>query len=223
VDLFAAAGESNLYPKHFAYFMPEDEGIKYAEHKRTIVFSNVYSQLFTRIALKQLNMFGWKRSNLPDDKELSQYLIGWFRGHDLGHSIVSQNTSFKNLSKLDRWGSMVVQEALADVFGLLICSSHRITDELQLDKETLSRVYLLEMLRYLRRGPCDFPDAGAAYIQFKFLLEVECLTLHDNGEISADLDKLYRSITLLAGTWSKTYSTVTLIAHFCLCMHTVHI
>lgn len=30
VDLFASSGEANLYPKHFAYFMPEDEGVKYA-------------------------------------------------------------------------------------------------------------------------------------------------------------------------------------------------
>ena len=29
--LIAAAGEANLYPKHFAYSLPEDEGVKYAE------------------------------------------------------------------------------------------------------------------------------------------------------------------------------------------------
>ena len=50
VDLFAIAGEANSYPKHFAYFFPEDEGVKYAAQKRTIVFANTYLNLFERFA-----------------------------------------------------------------------------------------------------------------------------------------------------------------------------
>lgn len=198
VDLFASSGEANLYPKHFAYFMPEDEGVKYAKSKRTIVFSNVYASLFNRISIKQLNLFGWTAYDLPEHQEISTYLIAWFRGHDLGHSIVTDNTSFRDLSKLDRWGSMVIQEALADIFGFLLCSNDVVVRELQLDREKLARVYLLEMLRYLRRGPCEFPDAGSAYVQFKFFVEAGCLKLNDHSEIQMDLEMFYPAVISLA-------------------------
>jgi len=199
VDLFASSGEANLYPKHFAYFMPEDEGVKYAGSKRTIVFANVYSALFENISTQRLAFYGWDSSDLPSNNDLSTYLIAWFRGHDLGHSIVTPTTSFRALSKCDRWGSMVLQEALADIFGLLICTTSSIVNELNLNKEKLARVYLLEMLRYLRRGPCDFPDAGAAYVQLKFFVESGCLKLNSNGEIRADLTGFYPAVLRLAG------------------------
>lgn len=198
VDLFASSGEANLYPKHFAYFMPEDEGVKYSKSKRTIVFSNVYDSLFSRISIKQLNLFDWTSSDLPEREKISSYLIAWFRGHDLGHSIVTDNTSFRDLSKLDRWGSMVIQETLADIFGLLLCSSDLVVRELKLDKEKIARVYLLEMLRYLRRGPCEFPDAGSAYVQFKFFVEEGCLRLNNDGEIQVHLEKFFPTVIRLA-------------------------
>ncbi|MFP3442683.1 hypothetical protein R0K18_33605, partial [Pantoea sp. SIMBA_133] len=74
-----------------------------------------------------------------------------------------------------------------------------IVNELKLNKEKLARVYLLEMLRYLRRGPCDFPDAGAAYVQLKFFIESGCLELKSNGEIHADLAGFYPAVLRLAG------------------------
>jgi len=203
VDLFASSGEANLYPKHFAYFMPEDEGVKYAGAKRTIVFANVYSALFDNISTQRLAVYGWVDSDLPSTNNISTYLIAWFRGHDLGHSIVTPATSFRALSKCDRWGSMVLQEALADIFGLLICTTSSIVNELKLDKEKLARVYLLEMLRYLRRGPYDFPDAGAAYVQLKFFIESGCLELNSKGEIHADLAGFYPAVLRLAGHLSE--------------------
>ena len=52
-NLIATAGEANLYPKHFAYFLPEDEEVKYAERKRTVVFMNTYLALFKLIAIEE--------------------------------------------------------------------------------------------------------------------------------------------------------------------------
>ncbi|PCD01096.1 hypothetical protein EAO82_08790 [Halopseudomonas pelagia] len=93
---------------------------------------------------------------------------------------------------------MVMQEALADIFGLLLCSHERSANELNIDNTKLARIYLLEMLRYMRRGPCDFPDAGAAYVQFKFLVECGCLKITENGNVSVYLERFYPSITKLA-------------------------
>lgn len=175
VELFAIAGEANSYPKHFAYFFPEDEGVKYASQKRTIVFANTYLNLFERFARAQASLLGWRDDSIPENVICSRYLIAWFRGHDLGHSIVLEHMMFGKLSKHDRWGSMVVQEALADVFGLLMCLTEHTRQALGLNEELQLKVFLLEMLRYLRRGPCDYPDAGAAYIQLKWLTEHQCL------------------------------------------------
>ncbi|MCW0323434.1 hypothetical protein [Pantoea dispersa] len=197
VDLFAIAGEANSYPKHFAYFFPEDEGVKYAPQKRTIVFANTYLNLFERFARTQASLLGWQQNVIPESSICVRHLIAWFRGHDLGHSIVIEKMRFGSLSKQDRWGSMVIQEALADVFGLLMCLTEGTRQALQLDETHQLRVFLLEMLRYLRRGPCDYPDAGAAYIQLKWLTEHQCL--YWNGtHYEVDLAAVKPALTALA-------------------------
>lgn len=53
IDLFGIAGEADTFPKHFAYFMPEDQGIKYSPNKRTVVFANTYLALYQHIADEQ--------------------------------------------------------------------------------------------------------------------------------------------------------------------------
>lgn len=197
VDLFAIAGEANSYPKHFAYFFPEDEGVKYASQKRTIVFANTYLNLFERFARSQAPLLGWQHDAIPESALCARHLIAWFRGHDLGHSVVLEKMMFGKLSKQDRWGSMVVQEALADVFGLLMCLTEPSRQALQLNETLQLKIFLLEMLRYLRRGPCDYPDAGAAYIQLKWLTEHRCLNWSGTYYV-VDLSTVQPALTALA-------------------------
>lgn len=177
INLFGIAGEANSYPKHFAYFFPEDEGLKYSPVRRTVVFANTYLQLFEMFSRTEASRLGWAEDELPESRVCQRYLIAWFRGHDLGHSLVRNENVFPKLSKIDRWGSMMVQEALADQFGLLICLTPQVADGLQLDRNVLARIYFLEILRYLRRGPSSYPDAGAAWIQFNYLREHGCIEL----------------------------------------------
>lgn len=177
INLFGIAGEANTYPKHFAYFFPEDEGLKYSPVKRTVVFANTYLQLFELFSRTEAVKMGWAEDMLPESHVCQRYLIAWFRGHDLGHSLVRNENVFPKLSKIDRWGSMMVQEALADQFGLLMCLTPQVAEGLQLDRTVLARIYFLEMLRYLRRGPSSYPDAGAAWIQFNYLREHGCIEL----------------------------------------------
>lgn len=203
VNLFAIAGEANSYPKHFAYFFPEDEGVKYAAQKRTIVFANTYLSLFERFARSQASMLGWSHDAIPESALCARHLIAWFRGHDLGHSVVMENTVFGKLSKQDRWGSMVVQEAIADVFGLLICLTENSRQALQLNESLQLKVFLLEMLRYLRRGPCDYPDAGAAYIQLKWLTEHQCLNWSET-HYEVNLSAVKPALTQLATAMTRS-------------------
>lgn len=177
ITLFGIAGEANTYPKHFAYFFPEDEGLKHSPVKRTVVFANTYLQLFEMFSRTEAVRLGWAEEDLPESHVCQRYLIAWFRGHDLGHSLVRNENVFPALSKIDRWGSMMVQEALADQFGLLMCLTPQVADGLQLDRNVLARIYFLEILRYLRRGPSSYPDAGAAWIQFNYLREHGCIEL----------------------------------------------
>lgn len=200
---FAIAGEANSYSRHFACFFPEDEGVKYAPQKRTIVFANTYLNLFERFARSQAFRPGWQHEPIPDSALWARHLIAWFRGHDLGHSVVLEKMMFGKLCKQDRWGSMVVQEALADVFGLLMCLTEPSRQALQLNEALQLKFFLLEMLRYLRRGPCDYPDAGAAYIQLKWLTEHRCLNW-DGTHYVVDLSAVKPAMTALTTAMTRS-------------------
>ncbi len=198
IDLFGIAGEANYFPKHFAYFMPEDQGVKYSPVKRTIVFANTYRSLFERIAVQQAPLFNWQAADLPAGYELDRYLIIWFRGHDLGHSIVLDSTCFGQLSKHDRWGSMVIQEALADVFGFLLSVDQAIANTVQLQPAQMVRVYTLELLRYLRRGARQFPDAGSAYIQLRLLQDLGVIDCTNPMAWSVDTERFIGAMRSIA-------------------------
>lgn len=198
IDLFGIAGEADTFPKHFAYFMPEDQGVKYASVKRTVVFANTYLALFQHIAYGQRNIFGWSEENLPAWHDVGRYLIAWFRGHDLGHSVVIEGTDYRALSKHDRWGSMVAQEAVADVFGFLLSMDSEIAGELELDTMKMVRLYVLELFRYLRRGPAEFPDAGSAYVQLRLLEEAGVLSVRSAGEIHIDCERFVGAMKCIA-------------------------
>ncbi|PCE26991.1 hypothetical protein BWP39_09385 [Paraburkholderia acidicola] len=204
-NLIATAGEANLYPKHFAYFLPEDEGVKYAERKRTVVFMNTYLALFELISLEESR----RRISVSDGalrtSEIGKYLIAWFRGHDVGHSVMRQETDFRAVSKVDRWASMVLQEVLADVFGFLLCSTRTWQTGLSLDSSILAEIYAFEMLRYLRRAPRDFPDAGAAFVQLQYLIDHGYATFDaDTGKISLSSADMLGGMTMLAKDLSQS-------------------
>ncbi|WLG48084.1 hypothetical protein [Pseudomonas sp. FP1742] len=197
IDLFGIAGEANSFPKHFAYFLPEDNGVKHSPVKRTVVFANTYKSLYEHISLEQISLFGWTAEQLPALEEVDGYLIAWFRGHDLGHSIVLKDTDYAALSRCDRWGSMVVQEAVADVFGFLVSQDPEVVARLGLDPAKAARVYMLELLRYLRRGPALFPDAGAAYIQLR-LLEECAVVVKEGDRLRVDINRFHVGMVYIA-------------------------
>lgn len=219
-DLIAIGGEANQFPKHFAYFLPEDEGVKYAHEKRTIVFANTYQALFEKISLNYLDKTTLAQ-HLPHSDKFIHYLIAWFRGHDIGHSIIRPETSFGQMSRIDRWASMSIQECLADVFGLLMCQTPAIKEALSLTEEEMVSVYMLELLRYLRRGPCDFPDASSAFIQLLYLIEKGTVRLSVTGEVDVHMPSFITTMTSLAQTLSHCVLTndeasiTAFIKHYC--------
>jgi len=204
-NLVAAAGEANLFPKHFAYFLPEDEGVKYAKAKRTVVFVNIYLALFKLISLEESRLCVSVTDGGLRTPEIGKYLITWFRGHDIGHSVMRRETDFRAISKADRWASMVLQEVLADVFGFLLCSTKTWQDGLSLEPPILCQIYAFEMLRYLRRAPRDFPDAGAAFVQLQYLIDHGYATFSlETGKISLSSADMTGGMTMLARELSQS-------------------
>jgi len=191
-DLIACGGEANRFPKHFSYFLPEDENVKWASTKKTVLFQNLYTHrflhttrpLFYRIAR------GFSLEEIQENT-LTTNLVMWLRGHDIGHSILLPSTDYKALRQIGRWNSMLVQEAIADVYGLMMKTSPYWKDISQTPDDTSASLYAAELIRYVTRGVDVSPDAGAAYLQLSFLAGEGYFTLdHDNIEIHGSADSL---------------------------------
>jgi hypothetical protein len=170
-DLIFCGGEANRYPKHFAYFLPEDEGIKHAQQKKTVVFRNVYAAMYHGISepfgLSALLIEG---TELQTPSQVAEdHLVCWLRGHDIGHGVRLPETNFRVLRQQGLWASMTLQEVLADLFGLMMVVGGPWSEIANLRNDVAVRVFVTEMLRYLRRGEANFPDAEAAFFEFSFL------------------------------------------------------
>jgi len=168
-DLLYCGGEASFYPKHFAYFLPEDEGIKRAPVKKTVVFSNVYYRMYQSISKKFSDDIVVNACE-GNEQRVREALALWFRGHDICHGVHLPDTDFKVMRCAGHWNSMVLQEAMADVFGFILMNTgpwkkHASHTNLEIN----ASVYIREALRYLCRGNMDFPDAGAAMIQLSYL------------------------------------------------------
>jgi hypothetical protein len=167
--LIACGGEANTFPKHFAYFLPEDEGVDGAAKKKTIAFANVYrarfEQMSSRLGRDLLDPIPWLASSAS-----SPMLLTWLRGHDIGHELVTPDTAY------DCWAEtfgvepfMMLQEAVADVFGVLLALTPEWREAGGYSEEEMCSVFLAELLQYLRRGPWLYGDAGAAALELNFL------------------------------------------------------
>jgi len=114
-------------------------------------------------------------------------------------------TDFRAIGKVDRWASMVLQEVLADVFGFLLCSTNTWQASLSLDPSIFCQIYAFEMLRYLRRAPRDFPDAGAAFVQLQYLINHGYASYDlETGKISLSSADMVAGITMLARELSES-------------------
>jgi len=199
-QLLACGGEANTAPKHFSYFLPEDLGVgRTRTPEMTVVFANVYLARYKHISAPASRaVLTW--SDLPDDElDALRLLLLWFRGHDTAHAFRSHETDYRALRKaLGAEGSVVLQEALVDVLGLLAALSVADKGWLGMTPSRVASVFLAEMLGYLRRGVAWFPDSGAAAVQLAFLLEHGAVALDAQGRLSWDLDQFRDGLLILA-------------------------
>ncbi|RLM06692.1 hypothetical protein BIY27_19420 [Gibbsiella quercinecans] len=181
-DLFFMAGEGNLHPKHIAYFLPEDEGVKRSPFKKTYYFANTHAAMVEHLAAPLAHRFlsTGATYDLSEEPLCCIPTLGVL-SHEIGHFVYRQETSYSPLNSANRWASVVLQEVAADVFGILILTQVW-APELQIPPEAVLEYYLGECLRYLNRGLGLFPDCDGMYLQLSYLIQIGSLTLQHEGE-----------------------------------------
>ncbi|SDW81532.1 hypothetical protein SAMN05444064_107119 [Pseudomonas syringae] len=196
-DLFFMAGEGNLHPKHIAYFLPEDEGVKRSPFKKTYYFANTHAAMVEQLAAPLARRFLTTGAHYDVTGEPMRRIptLGVL-SHELGHFVHRQETAYSPLNSANRWASVVLQEVAADVFGILILAQVW-APALQIPPEQVLDYYLGECLRYLNRGLGLFPDCDGMYLQLSYFVQLGALTLQHEGEQPVQL--LVDHGALLAG------------------------
>jgi hypothetical protein len=207
-DLLISAGEAAGHPKHFAYFMPEDEGVDglALEEQRTLYMRNVHIARYKVITvpLAEVLLDGPVG---PTEVPVEETLMPWIRGHDHGHNTIVPETDYDSWMKtLGIEPFMALQEAIADVYGFLMTISEPWLECTGVSRLDMSATHIAEMLHYLRRGPEFYGDPGAAYVELSFLAENGYVEIDGEGRISWDEDGFCRGMTALAA--ALTESTV---------------
>jgi hypothetical protein len=199
-NLLISAGEAAGHPKHFAYFMPEDEWVDGLpiEEQRTLYMRNVhlarYSEITIPLAETLLN--GPMRAT---EVPISDTLMPWIRGHDHGHNVVVPATCYESwMETLGIEPFMALQEAIADVYGFLVTISDAWLGITGVSRLDMCATHIAELLHYLRRGPKYYGDPGAAYVELSFLAENGFVEIDGAGRISWNEEDFCRGMAALA-------------------------
>jgi hypothetical protein len=199
VDLIACGGEANTFPKHFAYFLPEDEGIadRDTPNKKTILFRNAYRLRFTQISdrLGQRLLDG---PRLADDIDPAPLLLTWLRGHDIAHGVTMPGMGKVGSPEVGHEPWMALQEAISDVFGLLMAVTPEWLELCSASADEMATIFMGELLHYLRRGPWLWGDAGAAFVELSFLERHGYVVIDDDARIHWETERLIAGMDALA-------------------------
>jgi hypothetical protein len=207
-NLLISAGEAAGHPKHFAYFMPEDEWVDGLpiEEQRTLYMRNVHLARYSEITIS----LGEALLNGPmraADVPVEKTLMPWIRGHDHGHNVVVPTTCYDSwMETLGIEPFMALQEAIADVYGFLMTISEPWLAITGVSRLEMCATHIAELLHYMRRGPKYYGDPGAAYVELSFLAENDFVEIDEAGRISWNEEDFCRGMAALAS--ALTDSTV---------------
>jgi hypothetical protein len=202
-DLIAMGGESNAFPKHFAYFLPEDEGAGYGDvYNKTILFRNVYGLRYEHISkpLDEALLRGHKPSEGVDVRDV---LITWMRGHDIAHAVQTPRAGKVGPKECGHEPWYSLQEAIADAFGSAMAFTPTWLGYAGCSLDDMVAVYLAEALHYLRRGPWNWGDAGAGCVELSFLAANGYLDVDAEGVITWETAKVVEGIHQMCATLER--------------------
>jgi hypothetical protein len=199
--LFFMAGEGNRHPKHIAYFLPDDEGVKGSPYKKTYYFTNTHRALLAHesapLAARFLDV-GVPFE--PADPRFATVPTVGVLGHEYGHCVHRSGASYAALNAADRWASVVLQEVAADVFGILVASQVW-AGRLGIPPSDLVPYDLAECLRYVNRGLGRFPDSDGMFLQLNYFLQVGALEVTqraDGPRLTGDPETVVAGLRSLA-------------------------
>jgi len=199
-DLLISAGEAAGHPKHFAYFMPEDEWVDGLplEEQRTLYMRNVHLARYRTITIPLAETLLEGPMDAAD-APIEDTLMPWIRGHDHGHNAIVPETAYDSwMQTLGIEPFMALQEAIADVYGFLMTISDTwlaITGVSRLD---MCATHMAEMLHYMRRGPKYYGDPGAAFVELSFLAENGFVEIDQRGRVRWDEEGFSRGMAAMA-------------------------
>jgi hypothetical protein len=202
-DLIAMGGESNAFPKHFAYFLPEDEGAGYGEvFNKTILFRNVYGLRYEHISkpLGNVLLKGYRPNPSVDVRNV---LITWMRGHDIAHAVTTPRVGRVEPKDVGHEPWYALQEAIADAYGSAMSFTDTWLKLAGCSLDDMVAVYLAEALHYLRRHPRNWGDAGAASVELSFLATHGAIDVHPDGTISWETDNVVKGVHKLCTTLER--------------------
>lgn len=199
VDLIACGGEANTFPKHFAYFLPEDEGItdRDTPNKKTVLFRNGYRLRFTQISARLGDVL-LDGPRLAPGADPAPILIAWLRGHDIGHGVTLPGMGKIGSPDVGHEPWMALQESISDVYGFLMAVTPEWLELMGTSADDVAAIFMGELLHYLRRGPWLWGDAGAAFTELSFLEQRGFLEIDGDGVIHWDTERLIAGMEALA-------------------------
>lgn len=202
-DLIAMGGESNAFPKHFCYFLPEDEGAGFGKDgNKTILFRNVYGLRYERIS-KPLGAALLRGHKPAADVDVRDVLITWMRGHDIAHAVTTPRSGQVGPKEVGHEPWYSLQEAIADAFGTAMSFTPRWLELAGCSLDDLVAVYLAEALHYLRRGPWNWGDAGAGCVELSFLAANGFIDVDAEGAIAWETARVVDGIHQLCATLER--------------------
>lgn len=196
-ELVLCGGEANGFPKHFTYFLPEDEGHRKLKPRKTLVFHNIYLERVRCLSLPLLR--GLCPGVWMADEDVCDVMVAltWFRGHDVGHYWRHPAAAFARLRELGTARSYALQEALCDVLGFLaLYGPWRQAAR----RDAPMGFYLAEMLRFLGRGYQGIhPDFEASHLVLSFLVKKGFASLDvERGELHVTHERFLKGVTEVA-------------------------
>jgi hypothetical protein len=202
-DLIAMGGESNAFPKHFAYFLPEDEGAGYGEvFNKTILFRNVYGLRYEHIS-KPLGEALLKGHKPAVGVDVRNVLITWMRGHDIAHAVQTPRAGKVGPQDVGHEPWYSLQEAIADAFGSAMAFTPTWLGLAGCSLDDMVAVYLAEALHYLRRGPWNWGDAGAGCVELSFLADNGFVDVDAEGAITWETARVVDGIHQMCATLER--------------------
>ncbi len=201
-DMIVSAGEAAAHPKHFAYFLPQDEGVDDLplESQRTLYLHNVHLARFEEITapLAEGLLTGpMQAAEVPIEATLTP----WIRGHDHGHNIAVEGTEAVHDGLCETLGKepfYMLGEAFANAYGFLMTVSEAWLGVSGATRLEMCTTHIAELLHYMRRGPQHHSDPGSAYLELSFLSGEGFVEIDGSGRIHWDEDGLYRGMVALA-------------------------